>query len=88
MMFGRGYFDRDRFFMHRDFYGITLWHVLIAIGVIILIVAIVVLLSRKSGNNERKGTNENLRRILDEKYVRGEISEEEYKTKRKFLDEN
>ncbi|MBO1265563.1 SHOCT domain-containing protein [Proteiniclasticum sp. SCR006] len=88
MMFGRGYYDRDRFFMHRDFYGITLWHVLIAIGVILLIISIVLLMTRKTGHNERKDTNENLKRILDERYVRGEITEEEYKTKKKFLDEN
>ncbi|MFH5836446.1 SHOCT domain-containing protein [Proteiniclasticum sp. C24MP] len=88
MMFGRGFYDRRRFFMDRDFYGITLWHVLIVIGVILLILSVVVLLTRKSGQKETKDTNENLKRILDERYVRGEISEEEYKTKKKFLDEN
>lgn len=88
MMFGRGYYDRGRFFMNRDYYGITLWHVLIAMGVIILIISMVVLITRKSGQNATKDTNENLKRILDERYVRGEISEEEYKTKKKFLDEN
>ena len=88
MMYGRRYFDEGRHFFDRGFYGITIWHVLIVIGVIVLMISIVKMMSQKPGHNNTKDKNENLKRILDERYIKGEITEEEYKTKKKFLDEN
>ncbi|HSR04073.1 MAG TPA: SHOCT domain-containing protein [Proteiniclasticum sp.] len=88
MMYGRRYYDEGRYFFDRSFYGITLWHVLIVIGVIILLISIVKLMSQKPSHNNTKDKNENLKKILDERYIKGEITEEEYKTKKKFLDEN
>lgn len=88
MMYGRRYYDQGRYFFDRSFYGITLWHVLIVIGLIVLLFSIMKLMSQKSGNNNTKDKNENLKKVLDERYIKGEITEEEYTTKKKFLDNN
>lgn len=84
MMYGRGFYDRRHFF-DRDFYGIGLWYILIAIGLIILIISVVKLMKDRSAPKHK---DESLKKILDERYIKGEITEEEYKAKKKFLDEN
>ncbi len=88
MMYGRGFYDQGRFFFDRGFYGMIIWFILITVGVIILTISIVKMLSQKNNHKDNKGSNENLRKILDERYVKGEITEEEYKAKKKFIEDN
>ena len=59
------------------FYG-----ALVVVGLVLLIVVVVRLVG---GGMQRDGTP--ARRLLDERYARGEISTEEYQERRRLLDE-
>jgi len=67
-------------------FWMALWMIL-SIGVL---TAVVVLLVRtiSPGSAGRSERPRDPRQILDERFVRGEISEEEYRTRRRVLDES
>ena len=85
MMFDRDYFEHNRFFRGRYFDYFSPWHIIIVIGLIILTISIVVLVYKRM---HQKDSNENLRKLLKERYINGEITEEEYKAKKKIIDED
>jgi putative membrane protein len=65
------------------------WGFLWMIGSWVVIVAIVVFAVRafSSGSPERSGRATDPRSILDERFARGEISEEEYRERKRVLEE-
>lgn len=58
------------------------WGMLIGLGITILVVSLVIILFQR---NRRSNTNEHLLDVLKERYVNGEITEEEYLTKKNIL---
>lgn len=78
-MFARGAYGIGRCFAG-GYFGP--WHMLIAAGFIIGIAAIVVMLIQR---RHKGGADDDLLALLKERYVRGEITEEEYKTKKNAL---
>lgn len=84
MMFNRYYYDHNRFFSGR-FGFITPWHILIVIGVIILIISIIKLMTDRTHKGDSK---EYLRKLLKEKLINGEITEEEYRAKKRVINED
>lgn len=94
MMFGRRYygsgryFDRyfDRFY-HGDHYdNFSIWHILMMAGFVLLVVLLVVLIVKKSKDrNSHPVQEDHLKKMLDERFVRGEITEEEYQQKLRVL---
>lgn len=96
MMFRRYYgsgrfFDRDfdRYFYghHFDRFGsFGLWHILMMLGFVLLIVLLVILIVKKSnGRHNHPVQDDHLKKMLDERFVRGEITEEEYQQKLRVL---
>jgi len=55
---------------------------MIGLGILIAVAAVIILLVRK---NKATGNDDDLLAMLKERYVRGEISEEEYISKRNTL---
>ncbi len=68
-----------------DWPTIFLWGGFILLGIIL----IVVLLFHKRGNTQkpRNSTNQSAKELLDIRLAKGEISEEEYQKRRKYLEE-
>ncbi len=71
MMFGRGFYNNTGCFGFGNF---SSWYYLIAIGVVLIIAAIVIMARHRKSNN----MNDPVLGILNDKFARGEISEEEY----------
>lgn len=84
MMWNRNYYDHERFFSGR-FNFISPWHILIIIGVIILVVSIMKMMSDRRPKSDSK---DHLRKLLKEKLINGEITEEEYRARKKVIDED
>ena len=64
------------------------WWLLITLGVIALVVGLVRAGgSRGSGGGGTSGRRSSAREILDERFARGEIDEQEYRARRRELDE-
>ena len=94
MMFGRRFYGSGRYFdrcFDRSYYGhhfgdFGIWHILMMVGFVLLIVLLVVLILKKSkGNNAHPVQEDHLKKMLDERFVRGEITEEEYQQKLRVL---
>lgn len=79
MMFARGAYGIGRC-LGGSFFGP--WHMMIGLGLIIGIAAVVIMLMKK---NKSDGSDDDLLAMLKERYVRGEITEEEYINKRNTL---
>jgi putative membrane protein len=79
MMFSRGAYGIGRCFAG-GYFGP--WHMLIAAGFVIGVAALIIMLVQKKRNN---GNDDDLLAMLKERYVRGEITEEEYTTKKNAL---
>ncbi len=79
MMFARGAYGIGRC-LGGGFFGP--WHMMIGLGILIAVAAVIILLVRK---NKATGNDDDLLAMLKERYVRGEISEEEYISKRNTL---
>lgn len=80
-------------FMHRDFMGIgrsfwyghfNFWSILLIVGLAIGIIALVYLIFKKS-----KPSRDNIDYMdkLKERYIMGDITEEEYQKKKSILDD-
>ena len=85
MMYDKGYFEHERFFRGRYFDYISPWYIIIAIGLIILIISISKLVFKQM---HQMDSQRNLRKLLKERYVNGEITEEEYKSMKKIIEED
>lgn len=84
MMWGRNYYDHERFFGGR-FNFISPWHILILIGVIILVISIMMMMKERTHKTDSK---DHLRKLLKEKLINGDITEEQYRAKKKVIDED
>jgi putative membrane protein len=66
-----------------------LWWLLLLVGVVVVLVGL--MLAWRSGDRFRGGGTaprpSSAREILDERFARGEIDEEEYRARRRVLDE-
>jgi putative membrane protein len=66
-----------------------LWWLLLLVGVVVVVVGL--MLAWRSGDRSRAGGTarrpSSAREILDERFARGEIDEEEYRARRRVLDE-
>lgn len=80
MMLGRD-FRGNGFCLENGFMG-SGWHLLVMAGVLLLIVAVIIYFTRKS--NDGAGNNQAIE-LLKMKFVQGEITEEEYLTKKETL---
>jgi len=80
MMYGRGVFN----YGHMMGYGLGFngWSWLIGIGILLLIVSVTYLLVKR-GNTVR--SNESALDLLKTKYAKGEITEEEYISRKNIL---
>lgn len=84
MMYNRNNYDMERFFSGRfDFF--SPWSILILIGVIILIISVMKMMSDRTHKTDGK---DHLRKLLKERLIRGEITEEEYRVKKRVIDED
>ncbi|WP_312652109.1 SHOCT domain-containing protein [Proteiniclasticum sp.] len=84
MMYNRNYYDPERFFSGR-FNCFSPWHILILIGVIILVISVVKIMSDRRPKTDSK---DHLRKLLKEKLINGQITEEEYRAKKRVIDED
>ncbi|MBS3782430.1 MAG: SHOCT domain-containing protein [Candidatus Thermoplasmatota archaeon] len=62
-----------------------IWLIMIIAVILIIGVLIVLLLGEARNGSTRFGTRKSGEQILDERYARGEITEEEYKEKKKEI---
>ena len=62
------------------------WWLLIILGVIALVVGLV-RAGGPRGGGDMRGRRSSAREILDERFARGEIDEQEYRARRRELDE-
>lgn len=62
-----------------------IWFILIIAVILVIGVIIVLLLVKDRDGSTRSGTGKSAEQILDERYAKGEITEEEYKEKKKEL---
>lgn len=67
-----------------DFPWMWLWPVLILVGLLVLGYVAVAVGRRRSGGSD-VGPGSSARRILDERYARGEIDDEEYRNRKAEL---
>jgi len=81
MMHGRGYFDNYGYFGHGYYNG---WEPFIGIGILLIVLAVVYLLVKRT---RKAALNSNVIELLKLKYVKGEITEEEYLKQKKVLNE-
>lgn len=79
MMFTRSVYGFGRC-LGAGFFGP--WYMLIGLGLTLAVAAVVILLMRK---NKSSGNDDDLLAMLKERYVSGEITEEEYISKRNTL---
>lgn len=68
-------------------WGGWLWSGLMMLAFLATIAAVVVVLLRRTGSDSRGEDRRDPARILDERFARGEIDEEEYRARRKVLRE-
>lgn len=82
MMFGKGMFNDGGCFG----YGFMSsgWHWLIGIGILLIIITVTYLIVKKG---KRTSTYSNSLETLKVKFVQGEITEEEYKQRKRVLEE-
>ncbi len=70
---------RDDFFRYRMPFmggrGFGLWELIILVGVILIVIAVVLYLVNQKPSSKK---DDSAMSILDERYARGDISEEEY----------
>jgi putative membrane protein len=80
MMYSRGIFHNN-FWMHGLWF--SGWNWLIGIGVLLLVVAVTYLIVKR---NRKTETNSDALEILKLKYAKGEITEEEYISRKNVLE--
>ncbi len=81
MMYGDRHFLNRYPFMRGNGFG--LWDLIMIVGIILIVVAIVMYL--RNSKSSPKGKDEDALKILNERYARGDISEEEYLKKKEHL---
>ncbi|MDN5352404.1 MAG: putative rane protein [Clostridiales bacterium] len=80
MMFGRGFYGyTDCFGPGFNYFG--MWHYAGLIGLVVVAAILIFVFSRRKRNH----VNDDVLMMLKEKYVRGEINEEEYTHRRDVL---
>ncbi|MFP4186388.1 MAG: SHOCT domain-containing protein [Thermoplasmata archaeon] len=62
-----------------------IWLILVIAVILVIGVLIALLLNGSSNGSNRSSTNKSAEQILDERYARGEITEEEYREKKKEM---
>lgn len=81
MMYGdRRFLDRFPFMRGN---GFGLWDVMMIIGIILVVVAMVMFF--RNSKSSPRDKEEDALKILNERYARGDISEEEYLRKKEHL---
>ncbi len=68
-------------------YGVSLMAFLMMGARIVLVIWLVFIIAKMVKNNNYKRYNNESLRILDEKFINGEITEDEYRLKKKVLNE-